>query len=78
MKKLPARLRQPIVGICIMVVMVTCLPAILVLQNIPAGAPFWPAWQNALGQVAPYAIPLAVISALVFNMAANLFVEKVQ
>lgn len=78
MQKLPARLRQPIVGLCIMVVMITCLPAILVVQNAPAGAPFWPAWQTALGQVAPYAIPLAVASALGFNLLANLFIEKVQ
>ncbi|MCZ4273560.1 hypothetical protein [Maritalea porphyrae] len=78
MQKLPARLRQPIVGLGIMIVMVTCLPAILVLQIIPEGAPFWPAWRNALGQVAPYAIPLAVVSALIFNFAANSFIEKIQ
>lgn len=78
MEKLPARFRQPIVGLCIMIVMITCLPAILVLQNTPEGAPFWPAWQSALSQVAPFAIPLAVASALVFNLAANAFIEKVQ
>jgi len=78
MKKLPARLRQPLVGLCIMAVMVSALPAIMVLQNIPEGVPFWPAWRNAISQVAPYAIPLAVASALGFNLLANAFVEKVQ
>ena len=77
MQKLPARLRQPIVGLAIMAVMLTCLPAILVSQNLPAGADFWPAWQTAFGQTVPYAVPLAVGSALIFNLIANLFVEKV-
>ena len=78
MNKLPAKFRQPIVGLGIMIVMLSSLPAILVSQNLPPQADFGSAYFSAIGQMAPYAVPLAIGSAIFFNLAANIFVEKVR
>lgn len=78
MNKLPAKFRQPIVGLGIMIVMLSSLPAILVSQNLPPQADFGSAYFNAIGQIAPYAIPLGIGSAILFNLLANFFIEKVQ
>lgn len=78
MNKLPAKFRQPIVGLGIMLVMLSSLPAILVSQNLPPQADFGTAYFNAIGQMVPYAVPLAIGSAVLFNLLANFFVEKVQ
>ncbi len=77
MNKLPAKFRQPIVGLAIMLVMLSSLPAIMVSQNLPPQADFWAAYLSAIVQTVPYALPLAIGSAIVFNLLANLFVEKV-
>lgn len=78
MTKLSAKFRQPIVGLGIMTVMLSSLPAILVSKNLPPQADFSSAYLTALWQIVPYAVPLAICSAILFNLLANFFVEKVQ
>jgi len=78
MQKLPARFRQPVVGLCIMLTMLTAMPAIVLMQRLPPQADFNSIWIETIGQVAPFAIPLGITSAIVFNLFANLFVEQVR
>jgi len=76
MNKLPTKFRQPIVGLCIMLTMLTAMPAIILLQRLPPQADFNSIWLQTIGQVAPFAIPLGITSAVVFNLLANIVFEK--
>ncbi|MBL1241789.1 MAG: hypothetical protein COB13_008050 [OCS116 cluster bacterium] len=69
MRFISAKLAPIVIGLIIMPVMITGLPLIVLLQKIPYENPqFWAIWRDSLSNVAPYAIPLALGTAVVARL----------
>lgn len=69
MRFIPAKFAPIFMGMIIMPVMITGLPLIVLLQKVPYESPlFWAVWRDTLSTVAPYAIPLAIGTAVVARL----------
>ncbi|MCJ8314165.1 MAG: hypothetical protein HRU38_12485 [Saccharospirillaceae bacterium] len=80
MKKLPAKFKAPLTGLMMMTYMITLLPLLLVFINAPEGAPIFEIYKaslkNALTNVVPFAIMLAVPGIITFNFIISRFLVQ--
>ncbi|MFQ5437899.1 MAG: hypothetical protein ACE5DK_03605 [Paracoccaceae bacterium] len=74
MNRLPEKFKGPLIGMGMMVVMITCVPAIVLVRRLPEGADFPAAWIHTVADVAPFAIPLALVSSMILNLVLSRFV----
>lgn len=65
-----------VMGLMIMCVMVSSIPIIVLLQKMPYESPqFWAVWRDTLGNTIPYAVPLAICTALVARLIVARFTK---
>ena len=77
MRFIPEKFAPILVGLIIMTVMVNGLPFIFLIQKMPFSDPnFMQYWGRTVASVAPYAIPLAVITAITARISISFFVLK--
>lgn len=77
MRFIPEKLAPIVIGLIIMPVMIMGLPFIVLIQKMPYESPqFWAVWRDTLSTVAPYAIPLAVGTAIIARLVVSRFTIK--
>jgi len=80
MKKLPSKFKAPLTGLLMMTYMISTLPLLLVYLNAPEGAPIFEIYKtslkNALTNVVPYALMLAVPGIITFNIIVSRFLVQ--
>ncbi|MGL1920775.1 MAG: hypothetical protein OCD03_07095 [Hyphomicrobiales bacterium] len=66
MRFIPEKFAPIFMGLIIMTVMISCIPIIVMVQKMPYDHPqFWAIWRDTLSNTAPYAVPLAITTAIV-------------
>lgn len=77
MRFIPEKIAPIVMGLMIMCVMITCIPIIVLVQKMPYESPqFWAVWRDTLGSTVPYAVPLAVFTAIVARLLVARFTVK--
>ena len=77
MRFIPEKFAPLVMGLIIMPVMIMGLPIIVLLQKIPYESPqFWAVWRDTLSNVAPYAIPLAIGTAIIARLIVSRLTVK--
>lgn len=77
MRFIPEALAPIVMGLLIMTVMVSGIPIIVLLQKMPYESPqFWAIWRGTLSSTAPYAVLLAVCTAIIARLIVGRFTIK--
>ncbi|MBL1420950.1 MAG: hypothetical protein COC24_010625 [Alphaproteobacteria bacterium] len=77
MRFIPEKMASIIIGLIIMPVMVMSIPIIVLAQKMPYESPqFWAVWRDTLGSTVPYAVPLAVCTAIIARLIVGRFTVK--
>lgn len=77
MRFIPEKFVPIFMALIIMPVMITGLPFIVLVQKMPYETPqFWAIWRDTVLDVAPYAIPLALVTGGIARMVVGYFTIK--
>lgn len=77
MRFIPEKIASIVIGLIIMPVMITCIPIIVLVQKMPYESPqFWAVWRDTLSSTVPYAVPLAVGTAIIARLIVGRFTVK--
>ena len=76
---LPEKAKAPISGILMMITMVLMMPGLgLYVQKdmLPPNTDLMTMWVDNVVAIAPYAVPIALVLGVVFNILVGLFIKK--
>lgn len=77
MRFIPEKFAPIIMGLIVMTVMVCGIPIIVLLQRMDYSNPlFWTLWQGMVQSIAPYAVPLAMTTAILSRLLVGFFTIK--
>ncbi|MBL4807646.1 MAG: hypothetical protein JKY31_10205 [Rhodobacteraceae bacterium] len=66
-----------VMGLTIMSVMISGIPIIVLVQKMPFDSPqFWTIWRDLVSNTAPYAMPMAITTAIIARLIVGRFTIK--